>query len=783
MVETSELPKPLPKAAVHKFGGSSLKDAAAIAAVVDTIRRHVRPQDVVVVSANGGVTDQLLDLLAQPTASLQPIESYMTQLFKAVLKDPDELLVTLTDDFDNLAGLLGDDDRNPHDVLAFGELWSARLLSAKLDESGIRNHWRDARGVLTVDGQNNLIHPVQALSRLQQTTGRGIQVLTGFLASDENGQGITLGRNGSDYSATLVAALLDAAVICLWTDVDGVYTADPRLVSQARRIPKLTLSEAHALAELGSHVLHPKTINPLLRKSVNMVINTCQATTPGTDVVDQPTVDSPAVTTLAHKGQLVGLCVSDIDELQVRRLQTQLTAGQISHFASHFDKTCQALSLYVAHEDWLRAAQLIRQAGLTISEQVPGISLISAVGHNIRQNHRVIGQLLNRTARFDVLNIHYPTNDHTLCVLLKDELAPALLADLHATCFELEPSIPIVVLGYGNIGRQFIHILKANKAAIEQRVNQSLSLVAVANSRHYQFAEDCLLTAAIDPDQPNDQGQVFARLKPFHNQPLVLIDLTASEQVADRYTTFATQGWHLISANKRVAADHQQATLVAKELARHHRKWLINTTVGAALPIQDSIRKLQESGDRIHAVSGVFSGSLSWLFGQFDGQQAFMELVRQAHDQAYTEPDPRDDLSGQDVYRKALILARLLGFTDVQVAFEPVIPERFLSGSLEDFWAQATDINDYLQSMWQQAQDQQQRLCYLATVGADGIRVAPQFIASDHPVAAIQPGDNIFIIDTEWYAANPLVIQGPGAGREVTAAGVLNDLIEVLQSD
>ena len=768
--------------AVHKFGGSSLKDANAIASVISTIRSHVRPTDVVVVSANGGVTDQLIQVFNEGTGTLPALGEYLKKLASEVLAEPIDHLHSLQADLQQLHTGLTQATLSVHDVLACGEVWSARLLSARLDELGVANHWRDARTLLTVDAQNNPVNPAKAVQKLLSGSGQGIQIITGFLARNEAGQGVTLGRNGSDYSATLVASLLRSSAVYLWTDVDGVYTADPHVIPEARRISTLTLGEAQALSELGSHVLHHKTINPLLQHPARIIINTCDSNTLGTDVVEQSRAGERQVKTLAHKGQLVQLTLAGIHELRTRQFQAELTASQINQYACHYDKTRQVLQLCVEQVDFFRTSQLIRQAGLTLVEQLSGVSLISAVGHNIRQNHRVISQLLGRTARFDVLNIHYPGNDHTLCVLLADEQAQALLADLHAACFDLAPSMPIVVLGYGNIGQQFIRILKDNKASIERRVRQSLSLVAVANSRHYQYDGDCLLDEVIAPDQDNSAGEIYQRLSAYINKPLVLIDLTASEVVAARYPEFVANGWHLISANKLVAADDIRASHLEAELEKHHRRWLTNTTVGAALPIQSSLRKLTDSGDQVQAVNGVFSGSLSWIFGQYDGQRPFMEWVRQAHANAYTEPDPRDDLSGQDVYRKALILARQLGFTEAKVVFEPAIPDELMAGTLEQFWARSAAIDEHVAGLWQAAHEQGKSLCYLASISQHEINVSLQLIDGQHPAAGLRPGDNIFVIDSAWYAGNPLVIQGPGAGREVTAAGVLNDLIEVLQS-
>ncbi len=775
---------------VHKFGGSSLKSAVHLEQVIGTIKTQVKPGDFVVVSANGQVTDWLLLLSQGHDGVLTELKAYLTELITSVLAAPVKLLAQVNQDIKNIPNLID----NHHAVLALGELWSAQLLAAKLTEQQLPNQWWDARKFLMVDEQNQLFNKATTRARILAavnqssgaTDGAVINVITGYIAQDQQGNSITLGRNGSDYTATLIADLMQSAVVYLWTDVDGVYTADPHVIAAAQPISNLSLSEAQALSELGSNVLHQKTIAPILNQATRMVINTCAKTSIGT-IVDRDTLAvqvsaNETVKTLAHKSHLVYLSVTDISELHARQFQAQLTSAQVNNYANHFDKTKNQLSFYIENNDLFKTTQLIKAADLQLAKQQSDISLISAVGQNIRQNHQVLIKILNRAAQFNVHNIHYPANDHTLCILLPDSEADTLLRDLHDTFFGLEPSIPIVVLGYGNIGQQFIKILKANKDQIEQRVKQSLSLVAVANSRAYQLDANCLLQQDIELNHDNRDGQLLRQLQRFAHKPAVIIDLTASEWVARQYLNFARNGWHLIAANKIAAADHNWAQTIEDVLREKNKKWLKNTTVGAALPVKDSIRKIQESGDEIHTVSGVFSGSLSWLLGNYNGDKPFMDWVKQAHENAYTRPDPRDDLSGQDVYRKALILARELGYQPDDIVFQPVIPEEYLQSSVELFWDNHAHINAHMKSLWLQAQEKQQVLRYLATVSQQQLRVELVAVDARHAAAQLTPGDNIFIIESQWYGDNPLIIQGPGAGREVTAAGVLNDLIEVLKS-
>ena len=563
---------------VHKFGGSSLSDATQISKVVETIKTKVNRGDFVVVSANGQVTDYLCSFIQGKQHALLHLSEYLNQLVESVLKSPDGLLKIINADLNKLSLKTQYSYSQQHEVLALGELWSAQLLSAKLIEQQLPNNWLDARAVLVVDEQNCLANRTAAKDLLLQATelcsdatdGLLFSIITGFIASDLNGDSITLGRNGSDYTATLIADLMQSETVYLWTDVKGVYSADPNLIQQAHAIDEMTISEAQALSELGSNVLHQKTIAPILQQTTSLVINTCGSLSAGTLVSRKGVQESTAevvkadgrVKTLAHKSNLVFISMVQVNQLKARQFQTQLTAAQINNYANHFDKTQHVLSFYVENSDLFKTTQLIKSAGLGMETQQSAISLVSVVGENIRQNHHVITKVLNRSARFKVHNIHYPANDHTLCVLLPDQQAVELLQDLHQTFFGLEPSMPIVVLGYGNIGQQFLKILSANKAKIEKSVNQSLSVVAVANSRFYQFNEKCLLDQAIQLNQPNKKGELLQQLKMYVNKPTVIIDLTASEWVAQQYLAFAKNGWHLISANKVAAADEPGVALL-----------------------------------------------------------------------------------------------------------------------------------------------------------------------------------------------------------------------------
>ncbi|MCW8856640.1 MAG: bifunctional aspartate kinase/homoserine dehydrogenase II [Kangiella sp.] len=795
---------------VHKFGGSSLATSDQLLKVCEIVIEQTRPGDIIVVSANGNVTDTLLDAIHGRINSLSDIKSFYQSLVSGLSMDCEHFIELINNDIEVVRELCRHCPTHNDEILSFGEKWSANLLTLLLANLECEAKEVDASNYLKLTSlheynQFDEQFADENFSNLYQVLWEGYKdrliryVFTGFIARNNNDQLITLGRNGSDYSATIIAQLVKAKSVTIWTDVDGIFTADPNIVHNANRVEHLSLCEAQAISELGANVLHQKTVTPLLTyKTEACIKSSFIEDSAGTQITQHP-VSSGHVKTIAIKQSLTRIVVNNINELSARTIQQRILLNQIASYASNFDRTLDRLTLYVAESDRFNTVSIIQAAQFYPIVEKNNLSLISLVGQSIRQNQKIISKFVHRLERFTVEEIHYPANAHTLCVLIEDKQAINLLHDLHDTFFVLEPSIPIVVLGYGNIGKQFIRILQDNKTEIETCLNRSLSLLAVANSRNYTLSKSCLLdnTNAIElleqvaiPKssqtesvvQSNHHNEILDVLNDYVHKELVVIDLTASNDIADLYLTFAANGWHLISANKIAASNHQLASQVEKLLQDNKRFWFRNTTAGAGIPIQSSIKKLKESGDNIISISGIFSGSLSWLFGQFNGQQKFSDLLLQAKANAFTEPDPREDLSGNDVIRKIRILARDAGFTDATENFEPALDESLLEGSLQTFWDNSSKIDEHYETLYQQAEEQGGLLRYIATLTKDELTLKLEIIEPSHPFANLNPCDNVFAIRSQWYNDNPLILQGPGAGREVTAAGVLNDLCDLLRS-
>lgn len=774
---------------VHKFGGTCLATAASIAAVADIIINKVDKGDLVVVSANGNVTNWLLALIEGGIADGQIILDYFEQLQKDA-QFSQTILDSIKADLTRICRTIDGISLSQSEILAHGEVWSSLILSDVLNQKGHKALAVDSCRCLKLNVETyqypfDQAFADNALAELYQSEADTTFIVTGFIALDRELKKTTLGRNGSDFSATALGYLVNAPSITIWTDVNGIYTADPKIIRNPLLVDSLTLCEAQALSELGANVLHEKTVLPLLSYKGRVHIKSFEQPEASGTVVSQDITPTNQVKTITFKPKLHKVCVHSIDELQARRIQKKLAEKSIASYVNGYDITQHKLTFYIEKSDVFAVTSTIKALQHYPSVLLSNMTLISLVGQNIRQDKRIIERFIRRLSSFDTQEIHYPNNSHSLSVVIDDDHAEALLRDLHTSFFYREPTVPVVVLGYGNIGKKFVELIEQGYERLSNDLNRSIQLLAVANSKRFVFDHNGLglnqVESALSHGEDNRADQIFAWLEQYAGRELIVVDATASQSISERYKSFAQNKWHIISANKIAASDKAYAKAVETELVAHHRVWKKNTTAGAGLPIQAVIKNLHESGDNIEKVSGIFSGSLSWLFSEYDGQKPFTDLLKVAQDNAFTEPDPREDLSGNDVIRKIRILAQQLGFDEAPEDFEAAISDELLDGSLDEFWNKDADINAFYQQLLQKAQSENRLLRYIATLTPEKLSLKLEFIDNSHPFASLNPCDNVFQVESAWYKDNPLIIQGPGAGREVTAGGVLNDLCDLLR--
>ena len=796
---------------LHKFGGSSLADAKCYQRVANIMANYSQSGDLMVVSAAGSTTNQLINWLKLSQSdriSAHQVQQYLRRYQQDLINGllPEEKASKLTrlfiEDLERLSALLDKpiNDASYAEVVGHGEIWSARLMSEVLQESGMQSVWLDARAFLRAEraAQPQVDEP-QSRQLLQQILAQYPKhrlVVTGFISRNQAGETVLLGRNGSDYSATQVGALADAEKVTIWSDVAGVYSADPRKIKDACLLPLLRLDEASELARLAAPVLHTRTLQPVSVSNIDLQLRCSYQPEQGSTKIERVLASGTgAKIVTSHddvclielriaQGRDFNQIYKDIDSL-LKRTQLRPLAHGI-----HPDRNL--LQFCYTSEIVESALNILEEAALpeTLSLR-EGFSLVALVGAGVCKNplhsHRFYAELKEQPVEF----VWHSEDGISLVAVLRSNQTEHLIQGMHQSLFRAEKRIGLVLFGKGNIGARWLELFAAEQPNISARSDFDFVLAGVVDSRrsllNYQGIDPSRALAFFDDDAIEHQDDnLFLWMRSHPYDDLVVLDVTASVELANSYIDFASYGFHVISANKIAgAAETQQYRQIRDAFSKTGRHWLYNATVGAGLPINHTVRDLKESGDAILAISGIFSGTLSWLFLQFDGSVPFSELVEQAWQQGLTEPDPRIDLSGQDVMRKLIILAREAGYeiepTDVRV--ESLVPPQAEAGSLDEFFENSALINEQMQQRLEAAQEMGMVLRYVARFDAvkGRARVGVEAVKPDHPLSSLLPGDNVFAIESRWYRDNPLVIRGPGAGRDVTAGAIQSDLNRLSQ--
>lgn len=813
---------------VHKFGGSSLADAGCFRRVADILLAQTGTRQAVVVSAMARTTDALLGLVSaaeqgagEIAGRLEVVATRYRDTVSALLKDERtaaEVLAAFAAELADVADVLhaislvrSAGDRSRDLIAGHGEIWSARLLAAHLREqasgSGLAVDWIDARQLIKVDrgemgpavlwGESR-----DCAARLLAHSVPAIVVVTGFIAADRSGLCVTLGRNGSDYSASIVGALIGASKISIWTDVDGVMSADPNRVPEASIINRLSYDEAMELAYFGAKVIHPQTMSPAVQLRIPIWIrNTFNPAAPGSLIGPdgdeaQPikgitSIEKLALVNLEGAG-MIGV-PGTADRLFGALREAGVSVILISQ-ASSEHSICFAVPGAMA----ALAEQVVRRAfALELGQgQIHSItlqqdcSIIAVVGDGMAGMPGVAGKFFGTLghAGINVRAIAQGSSERNISAVIDSSNATRALRAVHAGFYLSAETVSIGVIGPGHVGAVLLDQMAGELARLRKQFNLDLRVRALANSRSMLLAERAVDLATWREDLAGardtmDWERFAIHVNADHMPHAVIIDCSASGEVAARYPQWLEAGIHIVTPNKKAhssgLADYDR---LQEARRRRNARFLYETTVGAALPIIGTLRDLKETGDEIRSIEGIFSGTLAYLFNMFDGSRPFSEIVRAARDAGYTEPDPRDDLSGMDVARKLIILGREMGLRleMSDLVIESLIPAGLEKGGVNDFLAALPAHDAAMERRWREAQEGGRVLRYVGRLSADGrATVRLEALPAGHPFANINLTDNIVRFESSRYSENPLVIQGPGAGPAVTAAGVFADLLRL----
>ena len=797
---------------ILKFGGKSLANDGIEKVIDIIITSHKEPLSVVV-SARGNTTDELEALLEKAskgedyTADFQHLKNEQQYDPRVSFEPEFQLLEKLLEG----VSLLKDYSPKTKDlVLAQGELMSAKLVTALLKRKGLESTFVDSREIFKTDavvGNAQIINSVsEKLTRDRFATipPNHVVVVTGFIASTEKGDTTTLGRNGSNYSAALLANYLNASELQNYTHVDGIFTANPELVPEAKIIRHLSYEEANELANFGASILHAKTIIPLIEKGIPLRIkNTFNSDDAGTLIHKESeqegiksisVIKDNALIVMEGRGLLgkVG-----VDARIFRALaQKGISVSIISQGSSE-----RGVGLVVASKDAKLAKTAIDEEfshdfytnDVSSVSIVDDVAVISIVGQPLSTFHHPYNALIRN--QIVPLLINNAVTGKNVSLVLKTEKLHKALNVIHGEIFGVSRRINLVIFGKGTVGGTLINQVIAAHDNILQRKNISLRIVAIANSQKILTAAKGIGKGWEEAFEREAVPYNFDTLQAFvdknHLENLIAVDVTASKTFVDNYIPLIKSGYDLVSANKianTISFSFYQE--LRKTLKQYQKTYLYETNVGAGLPLIDTIRLLHHSGENITRIKGIFSGTLSYLFNTFSAEdKPFSEVLQHAINSGYTEPDPREDLCGNDVGRKLLILARELDlgneFTDVKI--QNLIPEHLREGSVEDFLQRLDEFNAPYQQI-KEAQEPEHVLRYvgdlhgdLASTNTVQLDVSLVSVPRNSALGQVKGADSIFEIYTESYGDNPIVIQGAGAGASVTARGVFGDILRLAE--
>ncbi|KAK9724171.1 hypothetical protein RND81_05G053600 [Saponaria officinalis] len=831
-VEKIELPKG-DMWSVHKFGGTCVGTSDRIKNVAEIVVNDNSERKLVVVSAMSKVTDMMYDLIHRAESR---DESFLSALDAVLEKhtltakdmlEGDGLLCFLSklhDDINNLKAMLraifiaGHVTESFSDfVVGHGELWSAQMLSLVIKKKGLDCAWMDTRDVLVVNPtSSNQVDPdyVESERRLDKWFAYNpakIIVATGFIASTPQNIPTTLKRDGSDFSAAIMGALFRARQVTIWTDVDGVYSADPRKVSEAVILPKLSYQEAWEMSYFGANVLHPRTIIPVMQFEIPIVIrNVFNLTAPGTKIccpspdetgehMEAPvkgfaTIDNLALVNVEGTGMAgvpgtASAIFGAVKEVGANVIMISQASSEHSVCFAVPEKEVDA----VAEALRTRFRQALDAGRLSQVAIIPNCSILAAVGQKMASTPGVCATLFTALAKanINIRAIAQGCSEYNITVVIKRDDCIKALRAAHSRFYLSRTTLAMGIIGPGLIGATLLDQLRDQAAELKEKFNIDLRVMGITSSKKMVLSE-LGLDLSKWRELQSEQGQV-ADMQKFvqhiHGNNFipntVLVDCTADSFVASHYYDWLRKGIHIITPNKKANSGPLDQYLKLRDLQRQsYTHYFYEATVGAGLPIISTLRGLLETGDKILSVEGIFSGTLSYIFNKFKGGRNFSEVVEEAKQAGYTEPDPRDDLSGTDVARKVIILARECGLklelSDIPT--ESLVPGPLrATASAEEYMQQLPQFDQDWTQKLQAAEDAGEVLRYVGVVDVANKKgvVKLRSYKKDHPFAQLSGSDNIILFTTERYKEQPLIVRGPGAGAQVTAAGVFSDILRL----
>lgn len=807
---------------VLKFGGSSVANAEAIQRVKAIAESNSEAPIVIVVSALGGITDHLLRTAnlaskgdisyeLEIAAIISRHQTVVSELFEAN-EERMRLNIQMKALYDELLNifkgvfLIKDlSDKTLDTIVSYGERLSSLIVAEAITEA----NWMDSRAFIKTEFKHNK-HVVcttitTQLIREQFKNIPKISVLGGFIASDLNSDDITnLGRGGSDYTASLIATALKASQLEIWTDVDGFMTADPRIIDKTYTIEELSYDEATELCNFGAKVIYPPTIYPVCHTNIPILVkNTFNPEGPGTIISAKVNNKSKQIIkgiSSINDTSLItvqGLGMVGVIGVNYRIFKALAKSG-ISVFLVSQASSENSTSIGVRSIDTLAACQAldfefakeIEQGVISKMRAQEGLATVAVVGANMKGNAGIAGKLFQTLGRngINVIACAQGASEINISIVVDGKQLTKALNVIHDSFFLSEyKELNLFICGIGTVGASLIEQIRCQKLRLMEEQRLKLNVVGIATSKKFLLDKEginldnykALHTEFGQPSTPESLNTEIIKANMFNS---VFVDCTASSDIADLYKSFLNRNISIVAANKIAASSpYENYAALKREALSKGVKFLFETNVGAGLPIINTINDLINSGDKILKLEAVLSGTLNFIFNEISSSVPFSETIHRAKAQGYSEPDPRIDLSGTDVIRKLVILSREAGYpvnqSDVQTNL--FVPNSFFDGSIEDFWNKIPELDSEFETRRAELEKEHKKWRFVAKLDRGKASVGLEEVGSSHPFYSLEGSNNVILITTERYKDYPMMIQGYGAGADVTAAGVFADIMSI----
>ena len=813
---------------VLKFGGTSVADSKSISHVIEIIKKSNATKQVVVVSALGGITNILIDMAEKASRGdstfknslpileerhLNPIQHFIPVTHQS------EIISFLKTQLNNLEELLESlftlQELTPKSlakVSSYGEILSSKIIFQILKYANQDVVFKDARELLYTHEVNdreviNQTKSEQACKDFFNKETAEVILLPGFIATDENEEITNLGRGGSDYTAALIANYIDASILEIWTDVSGMYTAHPNLVSQALPIPFLSYNEAMELSHFGAKVIFPPTLQPLVEKEIPILIkNTFDAAAQGTKINKKVTSEGGNGTVVKGVSHIENVALINLEGSGMigipgfsKRLFECLSKKKINIIMITQASSEHSICIGLRSEDAKDAKKAIDtefEFEISLSRVEPALvemnmTNIAVVGDNMKKHQGISGKLFSSLGsnNINIRAIAQGASERNISIIIDERNTQKALNSIHECFFETQTKeLNLFITGVGNVGGKLLEQINQQQAYLLEHLRLKVRVIALANSRKMLLSDVPLdlenWRELLDQSkQTSDRESFFNHIKSLNLRNSIFVDNTANEEIAGEYNRYLEHNIGVVTCNKIACASSLSNY---KELKRTARKFgtpfLFETNVGAGLPVIDTLNNLIASGDVIHKIQAILSGSLNFIFNNFTSSTTFASIVQAAQKEGYTEHDPKIDLSGVDVARKILILARESGFEEELASIDnkSFLPQEVLDTKNNEAFFKALEKHEsHFQTLLAKASEKNCRLKYVAQLENGKASVGLQEIDPSHDFYNLEGSDNIILFYTNRYKNQPLIVKGAGAGAEVTAGGIFGDIIRI----